>query len=100
MADDHKPITGNGDITELRAHLFDAIRGVRAGNLLVEDARAINDLAKTIVASASVEVEFQRDCVPGSVPFMEQKALPAPPDDGKGDEAGNQAGRTVHRLRG
>ena len=46
------------DITALRAHLFEALRAVRAGTLeLLDKARAINELGKTIIDTGKLEVD-------------------------------------------
>lgn len=48
------------DISALRTHLFDAIAGVKAGSLDLDKARAINELGKTLVDTAKVEVDYIR----------------------------------------
>lgn len=45
---------------DLRARLFDAIDGVKAGTLDIDKARAINDLSQTIVNLSRVEVDYAR----------------------------------------
>lgn len=46
------------DVTELRAVLFETMRGLKDGNVDVERAKAINDTAQTIINSAKVEVDY------------------------------------------
>jgi hypothetical protein len=48
------------DINELRAHLFDTIRGLKSKEapLDVARAQAIANVAKVMVESAKVEVQF------------------------------------------
>ena len=57
-------------ITDLRTHLFDAIKLVKAGSIKVDQARAISDLAGRIIESAKAETEavkaFGRGAVPAS----------------------------------
>jgi hypothetical protein len=48
------------DISELREHLFAALKGVKDGSLDLDKARAINDLGKTLIDSAKVEVDYLR----------------------------------------
>jgi hypothetical protein len=45
------------NVDDLRAHLFAAIEGLRAGTVTIETARAISDVSQTIINSAKVEVE-------------------------------------------
>lgn len=54
------------DISALRAHLFDAIAGVKAGSLDLDKARAVNELGKTLVDSAKVEEDYIRATNGGS----------------------------------
>jgi antitoxin (DNA-binding transcriptional repressor) of toxin-antitoxin stability system len=46
------------DITELRTHLFDTLRAVKAGTLDIEKAKTVVDVARVLVESAKVEVSF------------------------------------------
>lgn len=45
-------------IDDLRTALFSALEGVRAGTLDLDKARAMNEIGKTIVESAKVEVQY------------------------------------------
>lgn len=49
-------------ITDLRAHLFDTLRGLKDKDnpLEIERARAISDVAQTIINTAKAEVEYLR----------------------------------------
>ena len=53
-----EPTTNN--IETLRQHLFATLESVKKGDLDLERARAVNELAKTIVDTARVEVDFIR----------------------------------------
>ena len=53
-ADDAATIVG------LRAHLFEALRAVRAGTLQLDQARLVNEIARTLIDSARVENEHAR----------------------------------------
>jgi hypothetical protein len=46
------------DITELRTHLFDALRGLKDKTLDIDRAKAIVDMSQTIINTSKVEVEF------------------------------------------
>lgn len=50
------------DITELRTHLFDALRGLKDKDapMDIDRARAISDVAKTLIESAKVECDYLR----------------------------------------
>ena len=58
MTDPTKP----GDINELRDHLFATLRGLRdkEAPMDLDRARAISQVAGTIIDSARVEVEFAK----------------------------------------
>lgn len=47
-------------ITGLRAELFATLRGLRTGKIDVEKARAVSEVAQTIINSAKVEVEHAK----------------------------------------
>jgi dihydrodipicolinate synthase/N-acetylneuraminate lyase len=50
----------SNDITELRTHLFDTLRGLKDGSMKLETAQAINETAQTIINSAKVEVDHMK----------------------------------------
>ncbi len=50
--------TKGKSIADLRAVLFETLEGVKNGSLDIDKARSINEVAKTIVDSAKVEVAF------------------------------------------
>ena len=50
----------SNDITELRSALFDTLRDLKAGNMDIERAKAINDTAQTIINSAKVEIDHMK----------------------------------------
>jgi len=63
------------NITALRAALFETLRAVKAGTLDLDKARAINELSKTLVDTARVEVAYLEATGTGRSGFIE-----APPD--------------------
>lgn len=85
------------DITELRAHLFETLRALKDKEkpMDIDRARAISQVAGTLIDSARVEVEFLRvtggDRGTGFVPVPEEKpeALPS-----------GIVGITKHRIKG
>lgn len=52
----------SGNITELREHLFETLRGLRnkEAPMEIERANAVSNIAKVIIDSAKVEVDFIR----------------------------------------
>lgn len=52
----------NETIADLRVHLFAALRGLtnRENPMDIERARAVSDMAQTIINSAKVEVDYLR----------------------------------------
>jgi hypothetical protein len=48
----------SNNINDLRAHLFDALKGLKDGTMDVGRAKAMSEIAQTIVNSAKVELEF------------------------------------------
>ena len=66
-------------VEDLREHLFAAIQGMRDKTMDVETAKAISDVAQTIINSAKVEVEAARLAGNAQAPkFLggEQQSLP------------------------
>jgi hypothetical protein len=74
----------SNDITELRGHLFDALRSLtdKANPMEIERARAVSDMAQTIINTAKVEVDFIKATGnPGAsnfIPLAAPKPTPAP----------------------
>lgn len=50
------------DINELRSHLFDALRGLKDKDapMDIDRARAVSEVAKTLIESAKVECDYLR----------------------------------------
>lgn len=81
------------DITALRAHLFAALQGVKDGSLDIEKARAINEIGKTLVDSAKVEVDYLRASGGGESSFIDTAV-------GAGNVPAGITGVVRHRLQG
>jgi hypothetical protein len=85
------------DLTALRAALFDTLAAVKAGTMELDRARAVNELGKTLIDSAKVEVEYLKAVGGGESAFIDtaigadnvSQALPA-----------GIVGITRHRLKG
>jgi hypothetical protein len=82
-------------IADLRETLFQALADVRSGKLDLDKARAINDISKTIVETAKVEVAYINVVGEGESSFLPQQntqpKLPATPP-------GNGIGSVVQQL--
>lgn len=79
-------------VNDLRDELFATLRALRSGELDIEKARAVSEVAQTIINSAKVEVDYIRANGGGESSFI--------------DGVGNNNlpvginGRTVHRIKG
>jgi hypothetical protein len=78
-------------IEDLRAALFETLKGVRDGSIDLDKARAINELGKTLTETAKVEVDYLRAMGEGESSFISPAAKPDKLPAGI-------TGRTVHRL--
>lgn len=81
------------DITALREHLFAALQGVKDKSLDIDQARAINELSKTLVDTAKVEVDYLKVTGGGESQFIDAAI-------GSDNLPPGITGRTVHRLKG
>lgn len=82
----------SNDLTALRAALFETLRDVRAGSIDLDRARAVNEIGKTLVDSAKVEVDYIKAAGGGESSFLDSAvgAANLPP---------GIIGRTVHKIR-
>ena len=48
----------NNDIEGLREIMFKTLRGIQDGSVDIDKAKAMNDMAQTIINSAKTEIEF------------------------------------------
>ena len=81
------------NITALRAALFDTLRGVKSGAVDLDKARAVNELGKTLVETARVEVDYLRATGGGESTFLDAAV-------GKTNLPPGITGITRHRLAG
>jgi S-adenosylmethionine synthetase len=58
-------------ITDLRDALFATLEGVKNGTVDLDKARAVNEVAKTIVETAKVEVDYLRVTGGGESEFID-----------------------------
>lgn len=45
-------------LNDLRRNLFETLQGIKDGTIELDKARAINEVSKTIIDTAKVEVEY------------------------------------------
>lgn len=80
------------DITLLRQQLFATLAGVKDGSIDLDRARAVNEIGKTLVDTARVEVDYLRATGGGESEFLNTTI-------GADNLPPGITGRTVHRLR-
>lgn len=64
-------MNSNQNISALRATLFDALQKIKDGTMPLDQARAMNEVAKTIVDTAKVEVDYLRTTGGGESQFLD-----------------------------
>lgn len=82
----------SNDITTLREQLFATLAGVKDGSIDLERARAVNEIGKTLVDTARVEVDYLRATGGGESAFLDTAI-------GSDNLPAGVTGRTVHRLK-
>lgn len=80
----------SNDIDALRTHLFDALAGLKDGTVAIEKAKAISDVAQTIINTAKVEVDYAKATGQKGSTFLDKPT---------GFPAGI-TGVTQHRIKG
>lgn len=80
------------NINDLRSTLFDTLKGIKDGSIDLEKARAINEVSKTIIDTAKVEVDYLKINGGGESPFVEAV--------GNNNLPPGIVGITQHRLSG
>ncbi len=80
----------SNNIDDLRMHLFDALKGLKDGTIKIDQAKAMSEVAQTIINSAMVEVKHAQVTGQKGSAFLDKKA----------DLPKGITGVTVHRLGG
>ena len=94
-------IVNHGTITELRAELFKALAGLSDKTIPIDRAKAVAEVAQTIINSAKVEVEFLKVTRgKGSGFFPDAAALPGEQGGATLIEQGPGYRITQHKLKG
>lgn len=84
-------------LDDLRVALFDTLQGIKDGSIDLDKARAINEVGKTLIESAKVEVDYLRVTGGGESSFIDT----AVGSDNLPDSLPNGiAGIVRHRLQG
>lgn len=81
----------NNDISTLRAALFETLHQVKAGEIDLDKARAVNEIGKTLIDTARVEVDYLRATGGGESKFLAAE---------NGEPGNGITGITRHILRG
>lgn len=58
-------------INDLREALFDTLQKVKDGTIDIDKARAVNEIGKTLIDSAKVEVDYLRTTGGGESSFID-----------------------------
>ena len=82
----------SNDLNALRNHLFQTLQAVKDGSIELDQARAINEIGKTLIDSAKVEIDYLRTSQDGTASAFLKPAEEQLP---KGI-----LGKRVHRLVG
>ncbi|SFJ06847.1 hypothetical protein [Nitrosomonas sp. Nm34] len=69
------------NITELRAILFDTLRGLKDKTIDIEHAKGISDTAQVIINSAKVEADYAKHYKKKTTSFMHDKIIDASLDE-------------------
>lgn len=85
----------NNDITALRAALFETLHQVKSGEIDLDKARAVNEIGKTLIDTARVEVDYLRAVGRGESQFLAVEHQAGDSEPGNGI-----TGITRHILRG
>lgn len=80
-------------INDLRETLFETLRAIKDGSMDLDKARAINEISKTVVDSAKVEVDYLRATGGGESSFIDSAI-------GAGNLPPGITAITRHRLQG
>jgi len=62
------------NLSDLREALFDTLQKVKNGEIDLDRARAVNEIGKTLIDSAKVEVEYLRLTDDAESSFIDPKA--------------------------
>lgn len=62
------------NINDLRGTLFETLKGIKDGTIDLDKARAINEVSKTIIDTAKVEVDYLKVNGGGESAFVEAVA--------------------------
>ena len=93
---------GGYNINDLRSRLFEALDGVKSGNLELDRARVVNEIGKTIIDTAKVEVDFIRATNGDRSLFLTGSATKehSPPQEDNKNPLVGAPSVFQHRLRG
>jgi hypothetical protein len=87
-------------IEDLRVTLFETLRGLSAGTVDLDRAKAVGDISQTIINTGKLEVEFMRQTGQTGTTFIPYLAGPAPNEhETQTGIATRTPSGTIHRMR-
>lgn len=93
-------MSSNNTIDDLRSILFDTMRGLKAGTIEIEKAKAISDTAQVIVNTAKTEIAYLQATGGGSSRFLGAATSEDKPPAGDTVEQLKGGRRITHKLEG
>ncbi|MEN6630019.1 MAG: hypothetical protein ABFC42_10265 [Sulfuricella sp.] len=97
----------SNNMTDLQAILFDTLRGIKAGTVDLDKAKAINDIGKTLVDTARAENDYIKATgANAGSGFIAPSLPPGSISEATGSgtktttQLANGASVTVHKMRG
>lgn len=90
------------DINQLRTHLFETLQGLRdeKNPMDIERARAVSDVAQTIVNSVKVEIDYMKQTGESSGSGFIPAAAPGQLRIGTRTEGTSHGTKTIEQLAG
>ena len=86
-------MSNTNDLSALREELFATLRGLKNKTVDIDTARAVNEVAKTLVDTAKVEVDYIRAAGGGESTFIDTAV-------GHSNLPPGITTSVVHRLKG
>lgn len=86
-------MSNSNDLSALREELFATLRGLKNKTVDLDTARAVNEVAKTLVDTAKVEVDYIRASGGGESTFIDTAV-------GQSNLPPGITTSVVHRLKG
>ena len=89
--------TNKNDISELRTHLFDTLKGLKDKSVSPQQAKAVTEVSAQIINTAKVEIDFIKATGAKNIGSEFLPSLAVPKTIGSGTVT-QLPGRTVHKI--